>query len=69
MYMSVDWHSGDHSSGVFAHEDHAAKPWALPVQIFSRFPRNSQGQRVKKAKQPWVEAIWTHVVPTEEGSR
>lgn len=35
MYMSVDWHSGDHSSGVFAHEDHAAKPWALPVRIFS----------------------------------
>lgn len=34
-----------------------------------RSPRNSQGQRVKKAKQPQVEAIWIRMVPIEEGSR
>lgn len=65
MYMSVDWHSGHHSSSAFAHKGHAAKPWALP----EGFQHNSPGAEGRKAKQPWVEAIGTCVVPTEEGSR
>lgn len=52
MYMSVDWHSGDHSSGVFAREDHAAKPWALPVRISAQVPQEqprTEGQKGKAA--------------------
>lgn len=33
--MSVDWHSGLHSSTAFAHWAMQPKPWALPRWIFS----------------------------------
>lgn len=48
--MSVDWHSGDHASGDFAHRDHAAKPWALPVQVFSTDSPKQPGTEGQKGK-------------------
>lgn len=47
--------------------DHAAKAvGSARVDFQHRFPRDRGS---KKAKQLWVEAIWTCVVPTEKGSR
>lgn len=49
MYMSVDWHSGNHSRGAFAHKDRAAKPWALPGWVFSTDSPGTEGQKGRAA--------------------
>lgn len=48
IYMSVDWHSGDHSSVVFSCKDHASKPRALLLQIFSTDPPGTAKDRGSK---------------------
>ena len=48
IYMSVDWHSGDHSSVVFACKDHASKPRALLLQICSTDPPGTAKDRGSK---------------------
>lgn len=65
MYMSVDWHSGHHSSSAFAHKGHAAKPWALP----EGFQHNSPGTEGQKGKAAVGGGHWDMCGPNRGGQQ